>query len=229
MIEEEENALLENVSSSDSSDRSDYISLNRSKQKIYYYSRSVDWTNGFFITLTFDPKKVDSFKYNDCRKKVRIFLDSLKRYDDSIKYLFVPEFHKSGRYHFHGLITSCSLIKDGVIKYSGHKINNDMIYNFCKFWDYGFSTVSRIKESKAVEKYIAKYTTKDLLNKTKYQRRYIVSKNINKASIYRINYPYTDLLEKLYSEDLVDYCNTDGNYNRVTFIEVKILKKYCIY
>lgn len=226
LISEEETALAENFDSfCGVSSRSDYVSLNRSKQKIFYYSRSVDWSGGYFVTLTFNPEIINSFDYRECQKKIRIFLDSLKRYDSSVKYLFVPELHKSGRFHFHGLITKCNLINDEIIKYSGVKIKNDKIYNFSKFWDYGFSTVSMIKESKAVEKYIAKYTTKELLNSTKYQHRYYVSKNINGATIYKIDYPFTDILEKLYSMGVVDFCNTDGNYNRVTFIETKNSKE----
>lgn len=225
LSEEEENAFQENNFSVESSVHSDYVSLNRSKQKIYYYSRSCDWSGGFFVTLTFNPDIINSFSYKDCLKCVRIFLDSLKRYDCTVKYLFVPELHKSGRYHFHGLITKCNLINDNIIKYSGHNIGSDKIYNFCKFWQYGFSTVSMIKESKAVEKYIAKYTTKDLLVKTKYQHRYLVSKNIECADILKIDYPFDNILQLLYSEDLVDHCNTDGNYNRVTFIEVKNSEK----
>ena len=38
--------------------KSSYVSVNRSKNKIYYYSRSNDWSNGWFITLTIDPKKI---------------------------------------------------------------------------------------------------------------------------------------------------------------------------
>lgn len=233
--DEIENAFQENDSFLGFSSRSDYVSLNRSKQKIYYYSRSVDWSGGFFITLTFNPELVNSYSYKDCLKKVRIFLDSIKRYDCSIKYLFVPELHKSGRYHFHGLITKCNFIDDDIISYSGHNIGSDKIYNFNKFWTYGFSTLSKIKESKAVEKYIAKYTTKELLIKTKYQHRYLVSKNIDNAAILKIDYPYSNLLQQLYENDLVEYCNSDGNYNRVIFMEVKksekvlqILKDYVI-
>ena len=32
-----------------------YVSVNRSKNKIFYYSRSNDWSNGWFCTLTIPP------------------------------------------------------------------------------------------------------------------------------------------------------------------------------
>lgn len=46
LLEEEVNlAYEENFCGFDS--RSDYVSVNHSKQMIYYYSRSVDWSDGF--------------------------------------------------------------------------------------------------------------------------------------------------------------------------------------
>lgn len=134
----------------------------------------------------------------------------------------MPELHpSSGRFHFHGLITKTNFIRDDVVSDSGHYILGDKIYNFTKFWKYGFSTLSKIKNSAAVEKYIAKYTTKELLNNTKYQHRYFVSQNISQAIILKYDYPFDDIIQRLYEHDLIQYLNTDGNYNRVTFAECK--------
>ena len=41
--------------------KSCYVSVNRSKNKIFYYSRSNDWENGYFCTLTFDQKKYNAY------------------------------------------------------------------------------------------------------------------------------------------------------------------------
>lgn len=201
--------------------RSHYVSVNHSKNKIFYYSRSVDWTGGWFVTLTIDPNKYNRNDYKSCVGYLRYFLDNLRRYDKSIKYLFVPELHKNGGFHFHGLISSCDLEKDDIVEYSGHMIKGDRIYNLIKFWKYGFSTLSKIKNSLAVEKYITKYTTKELLQDTKYQHRYFVSQNIEGAEIVKYNLPNRDLLSQLISEDLVTFTNTDGTYNRVTYLECK--------
>lgn len=201
--------------------RSHYVSVNHSKNKIFYYSRSVDWSGGWFVTLTIDPNKYNRTDYRSCVDYLRYFLDNLRKYDSSIKYLFVPELHKKGGYHFHGLITRCNLERDGIIEDSGHTILGDKIYNLKRFWKFGFTTLSRIKNSLAVEKYIAKYTTKELLNDTKYQHRYFVSQNIEGAEILKYNFMNRDLLEELLSNNLVTYTNTDGSYNRVTYLECK--------
>lgn len=201
--------------------RSNYISLNHSIQKIFYYSRSVDWSDGWFVTLTFDPKKVDSFDYKECVKHLRRFLDYLKRYDNAIKYLFVPEHHKSGRYHFHGLISCVNLLRDNILVFSGHCIGSDRIYNFSRFWNVGFTSVSKIKTSAAIQKYITKYTTKELLNDTRYQHRYFVSQNIEGAEIVKFNVNTDLLFQDLVCSDLLTFCNTDGSYNRVKYLELK--------
>lgn len=209
--------------------RSQYISLNHSINKIFYYSRSVDWSDGWFVTLTFNPDQVDSFDYRSCVDCLRKFLDSLKRYDNTIKYLFVPEKHKSGRFHFHGLLSSVDFIRDDVVVFSGHCFGFDRIYNFRRFWKFGFSTLSKIKSSAAVQRYITKYTTKELLNDTKYQHRYFVSQNIEGAEIKKFNVNGDELFRNLVSSDLVSFINTDGNYNRVKYIELKNSEKVLQY
>ena len=43
-----------------------YVSVNRSKNKIFYYARSNDWSSGYFVTLTINPIICDSFDYKSC-------------------------------------------------------------------------------------------------------------------------------------------------------------------
>lgn len=201
--------------------RSQYISLNHSINKIFYYSRSVDWSGGWFVTLTMNPDLVDSFDYHSSVSCLRNFLDQLKRYDNTIKYLFVPEKHKSGRFHFHGLISSVDFFRDDVVVFSGHCFGSDRIYNFKRFWKWGFSSLSRIKNSEAVQRYITKYTTKELLTDTKYQHRYFVSQNILGADILKYNVNGDKLFQLLMSSGYVSFINTDGRYNRVKYMELK--------
>lgn len=207
-----------------------YVSVNRSKNKIFYYARSNDWSNGYFVTLTLDPERVDSFDYKSSVDCVRKFLDFLRHYDSSIYALIVPEKHESGRFHFHGLIHGdISLL----LKYSGHIVKGSMIYNFIKGWKYGFSNVTKVHNTLAVEKYICKYTTKELLNSTLYQHRYFTL-NLSEADMVKLNlYEHEELYKELLASGLVHYCNTDGVYNRCTYTELKndekvlqIIRKY---
>ena len=87
-----------------------YVSVNRSKNKIYYYSRSNDWLNGFFVTLEIDQNRFDGRDYKVASELIRKFTMFLRKHDPDIKGLFVPELHpSSGRFHFHGLIKGNSL------------------------------------------------------------------------------------------------------------------------
>ena len=86
------------------------VSVTRSKNKIHDLARSETWE--YFITLTYDSSKTDRYDYNECLKKCRQWLNNQhKRYAQDLAYIFVPEKHKDGAYHFHGLIANVGNMK----------------------------------------------------------------------------------------------------------------------
>lgn len=196
-----------------------YVSVNRSKNKIFYYARSNDWTNGYFVTLEIDQNRFDGRDYKVASDLIRKFTKYLRKYNCDIYALFVPELHPtSGRFHFHGLVSSG--IED-LIKYSGHVSHGHKIFNFVRGWTYGFSNVTKVQNTLAVEKYICKYTTKELLNSTLYQHRYFTL-NLEEAEMLKLNlFEHDSLYKELIANDLVEFCNTDGLYNRCTYCELK--------
>lgn len=159
--------------------RSDSVSKNRTIQKIYEVTRSNMWE--YFITLTFDPKKVNSFDYAEVSKVLSNWLHHLKeRYAPDLKYIIVPELHKSGRYHFHGLIADIGNLK---LVDSGHKTpSGDVIYNI-ENYKLGFTTATKIKDASRVSSYITKYITKELCATTSNKKRYWCSRNLNEVKI----------------------------------------------
>ena len=91
-------------------ERSQRNSKTRTIQNIYEISRANKWE--YFITLTFNPEEVDSFNYQEVVHKLSDWLHNLKkRYSPELKYIIVPELHKSGRYHFHGLFSDIGNMK----------------------------------------------------------------------------------------------------------------------
>ncbi len=163
---------------------SENVSLNRTKQKIYEYAFSNDWTNGLFFTLTFNPELIDSFDYDECYKRVYQFLKNVKDQNPDFKYIFIPEFHKSGRIHFHGIGTNCDKLK---LEDSGIKKSNKKIYNISsRSFKYGFTTVSKIDDTQKVSGYITNYITKELITKTKGKHRYLCSRNLDTAEVENI-------------------------------------------
>lgn len=160
-------------------ERSNTVSKNRTIQKVYEVVRSNMWE--YFVTLTFDPKKVDSYNYAEVSKVLSVWLHHLKeRQAPDLKYIIVPELHKSGRYHFHGLIADIGNMK---LIDSGHKTpSGDVIYNLGNY-KLGFTTATKIKDVSRVSTYITKYITKELCTTTVNKKRYWCSRNLNEVDI----------------------------------------------
>lgn len=155
--------------------------LKRAKEKVF----DIAYMNVFdyFCTLTFDDSKVNANDEDEVhRVMTNWFKNMVKR--NNCKYLAVPEFHKSGRIHWHMLISgNLTLIDSGTVliperkkpvrREYAQRICFDMsyartVYNL-KEWRNGFSTVIEFRKcndggdgTTAIAKYLTKYMTKDL-------------------------------------------------------------------
>lgn len=146
-----------------------------------------------FVTITFDDDKVDATNAGDVMKKLRNWLSNLVQ-RKGLKYILVPELHKSGRIHAHMLCNNIfELVDSGTRNVEGftkplkistierynipdNRIKN-IIYNV-KNWKYGFSTaLYTYGDGIGVSKYVADYITKG--SKRIFGRYYWVSKNLN--------------------------------------------------
>lgn len=154
-------------------------SMRRSKNMIYDIARSNRWE--YFFTLTFNPEKVDSFNYAECTKKLSQWLKNMKkRGNEELKYLIVPELHKSGRWHFHGLFAGCDNMD---LTDSGYRDKKGrIIYNVGRY-KLGYSTVTAVDDMHKACSYLAKYVTKDLCSGTKGKKRYWASSNCDKPVV----------------------------------------------
>ena len=154
--------------------RSIEVSRNRAKNMIYDYARSNDFE--WFFTLTFNPEKVDSFDYGECSKKLSKWLNNMKsKYAPDMQYIFVPELHKSCRYHFHGLVSNIGSMK---MIDSGHCTSSgQVIYNVGNY-KLGWTTATRIVDKQRTSTYIGKYITKDLSGHIKGKKHYWASRGL---------------------------------------------------
>lgn len=201
--------------------RAKLVSRNRTIQNIYNYARANKWE--FFVTLTFSPDKVNRFEYGECTKKLSQWLKNLKKEFPDMYYLMVPEIHKDGAWHFHGLMHGIS----DCMEFSGHYTKNKQpIYNIGKY-HFGWSTATEVDTQEACCKYLTKYITKDLCEVTKGRKRYWVSRNCNKPIEETQCLSYTDA-DQLYMELLEDAENVKiveapcGLENRMTmYVENK--------
>lgn len=120
-----------------------------------------DWE--WFCTLTFDRRKVRSRW--DLKGLVVVLMQWLqnmrKRYYPTLRYLLIPEQHKSGAWHFHGLFSGipCSdlpwfaprrLIRNGFLEWTDCRLR----FGWCSF--------APLKNPIAAAFYVSKYITKSL-------------------------------------------------------------------
>lgn len=155
--------------------RSIQVSRNRAKNMIYDYARSNDFQ--YFVTLTFNPDLVDSFNYSEVSTKLSQWLNNIrKRYAPDLHYLFVPELHRSGRYHFHGLLADIGNMR---LDDSGmYTPDGKIIYNLGNY-NLGFTTATEITDKQRTATYIGKYITKELSGHIRGKKHYWVSRNLN--------------------------------------------------
>ncbi|HEL2279701.1 TPA: hypothetical protein U0560_000463 [Streptococcus suis] len=159
----ENNTKETNASCRKPNDEELYQQTKRIKRRIRHYMLCNDFD--LFWTLTFDSEKVNSYDYSIVKKKIRAWLKAQREKHGKFCYLFIPELHKSGRLHFHGvtggfrpILTKARNTKTGrLIKKNGKQVYNVDSYQL------GFSTVTKIDSSEKVANYITKYITKDLL------------------------------------------------------------------
>lgn len=133
----------------------------------------------WFITLTFSPDNVDRFDYDAVCALMLKFTRSLRHYN--CLYLIIPEQHKSGAWHFHGLIKGDLPVVPAISPKTGKCIfdnNRRLVYNVTNF-DVGFTTATKIGDSDRAVSYLTKYLTKDKMTKVpKGKKRYWASRKL---------------------------------------------------
>lgn len=108
-----------------------------------------------FFTLTLNKELIDRYDYKAAVRKFGQWADNHVR-RRGLKYVAVPELHKDGAVHFHGL---CN--KEAVcLVDSGKKSKGQTVYNL-PGWRLGFTTaISLYGERNAAAHYVAKYISK---------------------------------------------------------------------
>lgn len=152
--------------------------LSRAVNNVYDLARSneFDW----FITLTLDPQKVNRFDYDECTKAIRLFTKRL--YKLGCSWLIVPEQHKDGAYHFHGLVAgNLPLTDSGKACYNKETGETTKIYNLANY-EFGFTTATKIAHPQKTASYIAKYLTKQI-SVPKGKKCYWASKSLSRPAV----------------------------------------------
>lgn len=186
-----------------------YRSLSRARKKVFDYARVNVFD--YFVALTFNPQKVDSFDYIESSRCMSTWLNNLRKDNPCMTYLGVPELHKSGRYHYHFLMGNVNLhLKD-----SGHRTPYGQVVYHVGNYNFGWTTAIEIYEcGSKLAGYLSKYISKDLYNHTKGRKRYWCSRNLRLPEYKVINCNLQDLMstykfrgyELVYSKISDDAC-----------------------
>jgi len=116
-----------------------------------------------FFTLTTKDQLKD---YKESNKKIKTFIRRLNEYCGyKVKYIIVPELHKSNAVHYHGVFFNLPYIPIRVF-------SSDI-------WKYGSTDLQLPRKIRSVSAYISKYLTKDFQEKTpKNTKTYFCSRGI---------------------------------------------------
>ena len=152
----------------DTDNKSDYIALAdeekntekldnnlcRAKSRIRELALCNDWSH--FVTLSLNGNKIDRYDLDGYIKRLGKWVHHYNRkYNTKLKYLLIPEQHKDGAWHIHGLMNGLS--PESLIK-------NQYGYLDMPFYKdrFGYISLSPIKDHKRVASYITKYVAKAL-------------------------------------------------------------------
>lgn len=132
----------------------------RAKRRLYDLALCNDFD--LFVTFTLDADKIDRYDYKPIVRKLGQWLSN-RVTRKGLRYVLVPELHKDGALHFHGLINSEAVKLEKARNPKGRLVKDKggkQVYNVTD-WGVGFTTaVFLTGDYAAVCHYIAKYITK---------------------------------------------------------------------
>lgn len=187
-------------------------SLSRARARIYELAACNEFE--FFCTFTLDGEKVDRYDLAAFRKSFAHFIrnENARRLgDNKIRYLVIPEQHKDGAWHMHGLLAGLS----GQLEKNKHGY-----LDWPRYAErFGFFNCSPIKDRQATAGYMVKYVTKDIAATTRAagEHLYFASQGLKGKEVIAKNN------RGGLPEDLIfDY---EGDYVKTAIIDEEMLAK----
>ncbi len=121
-------------------------SARQSRDAFWGYALSNHWD--YFITLTTDKLKVNRYDDEAVKRLWRICRQKLQRFDKDVKILLVPERHKDGALHFHGLIAMNRPFELKEFRINGELVRAKRTNAPCfvfPFWNFGMASFAIIQ------------------------------------------------------------------------------------
>ena len=207
-------------------------SISRTKSRILELALCNEFT--FFCTFTQDEKKVGSrFDLATFRKDLSQFVRNQNRgREKKIQYLLIPERHKNGAWHMHGLFMGLEIGSDLVEFRLSDRIpesikkslrSGEKVYNWVKYAQkFGFFTATEIKSHGAVSSYITKYVTKDVARQGLSEGRHLFFASQGLKGRETVIYGGVgmdgELIRCPFSDDEFDY---ENDYVKIKWIDLE--------
>lgn len=188
--------------------------FSRARSMVLQYALCNPWE--YFFTGTLDRNKFDRYDLDLFTKTLSQFIrDKRKKYGVQLQVLLVPEEHKKGAWHIHGLVHN---LPDSVLRPFRPPEPQDLIDGgFLNWPDYmekfGFCSLAPIKDPTATAFYITKYVSKDLsrradaLGKHLYFHSRPLKKAVKASDIY------------MYHQELDGYCVNEYDFCKTGMVE----------
>ena len=148
----------------------------RARKQLYELCACNDFD--LFFTLTLNKEMIDRYDYKAIVRKFGQWADNHVR-RKGLRYVAVPELHKDGAIHFHGLCNASAvrLVDSGTTD----KKSGQTVYNL-PGWHLGFTTAIRLYGARdAAAHYVAKYVTKQAGGGTIGGRYYLHGGDLQRA------------------------------------------------
>lgn len=174
----------------------------RQLRRIRKTSRSIAYGSrwAWYVTLTVSPELCDRYSFDDIYR--RVFRDIIYRYnhgarsDRRLLYFFVPEFHKDGAIHLHGLLKN--------VRRESLRRNENGYLEIADFRNHlGFMNIQSLSKAsrdgyKKTVDYVLKYVTKSFEHLPPGVHSYYCSKGL----------PRGEVIQKTYDESIEALINS---------------------
>ena len=138
-------------------------SVVRARSRVRELAMCQHWE--YFATLTLDETKQDRFDIADYIKKLGYWIQNYnKKYGVKLQYLIIPEQHKNGAWHAHGLLRGVA--PDSLCKNEHGYL--DLPYYRNRF---GYISLGRVKSHERCASYITKYISKDVKSTSDHMKK----------------------------------------------------------
>lgn len=178
----------------------------RSRSMVLQYALCNSWE--YFITITVDPKRFDRYALDPIWKYLSQWFRDYRKISAGFRYLLVPELHKDGAWHFHGMVSGirpCDL-SQFVPGLHPMKLIKAGYLNFGLLAAaIGYVSLSPLRDPVAAAFYVTKYITKEHAHDDFYDHLYYVSQGLKKARPVADCYTYSTNLESCLTFDN-DFC-----------------------